>query len=130
MDRRDRTSAIDPRQTVSHRSGFRLDNLGHLGAVGGAAALAFAAVLALATVVAGLAAALALAVILAFTGMLCGLVAVDVSQTSLCGLHIDLRGIAGSSVRNRGSADKARESGRQKKRIELVLHVELTSLGG
>ena len=50
--------------------GEELSELGHAGAVSGAAALALATVLALAAVVAGLAAALALAVVLALTGVL------------------------------------------------------------
>ena len=73
----DANGAAENRSTVPRRAiglGKELDGVGHLGAVGGAAALALATVLALAAVVAGLAAALALAIVLAFTGVLGGVV--------------------------------------------------------
>ena len=99
-----------------------LDGLRHLGAVGGAAALAFAAVLALAAVVAGLAAALAFAVVLAFTGVLSRLVLIDVLQACLGSLDRGLGGVGRCSMCNRGSANQAGESSRQQHCIELVLH--------
>ena len=68
----------------AHRSASPdLDELRHLGAVGCAAALALAAVLAFAAVVAGLAAALSLAIVLAFTGVLGRLVLSGVAEAGL-----------------------------------------------
>jgi hypothetical protein len=55
---------------LSHGKSVGVKLLRHLGAVGGAAALALARVLAFAAVVAGLAAALALAAVLALTSVL------------------------------------------------------------
>src|SRR3974390_884038 len=102
---------------------FRLNKLRHLGAVGCAAALALAAVLALATVVAGLAATLPFTVVLAFTRVLGRLVLIRIPQTGFGGFHCGgLRRVGGSVRCNAGSADQARESGRQEKCIQLILH--------
>lgn len=63
----------------------KLDELGSLAAIGGTTALAFAAILALAAIVAGFAAALALAIVLALARMLRGLIR-GVLQSGLHGL--------------------------------------------
>jgi len=84
-----------------------LDELRHLGAVGRAAALAFAAVLGLAAVVAGLAAALALAIVLALTGVLGGLVSAGKAQPGLCSLDAGAVGTIGGRLgRYGGSTDQ------------------------
>ena len=97
----------------------------HLGAVGGASALALAAVLAGAAVITGFASALAFTVILAFTGVFGGVeVRTTVAQT---GLH-DLGGVCGcGGLRGRvgrdgASAGQASESSGEKHCVELVLH--------
>ncbi len=83
-------------QQGSRRSLLWLDEGRLLGAVGGAAALAFAAVFALAAVVAGFTAALALAVVFAFTRVLRSvLVLSDVAQPGFGSLGgVDLRALS------------------------------------
>ena len=104
-----------------------LDDAGHFGAVGGATALALAAVLTLAAVVAGLAAALPFAVVLSLTGVL-GCIhagALHARLESLDGgaaLHW-----AGGVCSHSGAAHQTGESCAEKECIDLVLHDDLTS---
>ena len=102
-----------------------LEEIGHLGAVGCAAALALATVFAFAAVVAGFAAALALAVVLALTGVLCGLVGIGIPQTGLGHLgRGSLRRCRarGSRMSRNGSAHQSGQSCGEEQSIELILH--------
>jgi hypothetical protein len=85
----------------------------HLGAVGGAAALALAGVLAFAAVVAGLATALTLAGVLAFTGVLFFyFLAGGLVCTVILGGHsgLDARQQIGSLDACAGACEQARDS--------------------
>ena len=112
-------------------AGHRMDtNLGaarHLGAVGGATALALATVLALAAVVTGLAAALSFAIILTLAGVLCG---VHAGALHACLESLDggaaLRW-AGGVCGHGGAAHQTGECCAEKECIDLVLHDDLTS---
>ena len=96
-----------------------------LGAVGRAAALAFAAVLAFTTVVAGLAAACSLAIVLAFTGVLGRCVLSGVAQASLGRFNRRVFCVVGGCrVRRDGSTHQTGESSGEQHRIELVLHMK------
>ena len=103
-----------------------LDELRHLGAVGRAATLAFAAVLRLASVVTGLAAALSLAIVLALTGMLGWLVCIGIAESGLGSLDHWIVGVRarGGRVSRDGSTHQTSESSREQHCTELVLHVD------
>ena len=102
------------------------------GTVGGAAALALAAVLALATLIAGFAAARTLAIVLAFTGVFRRRSLIQAGEAQAGLRHGNLvRALGGRLGRYGGSADQAGESRRQKQCIDLILcHDPLTSFGG
>ena len=89
-----------------------------MGAVGGAAALALAGVLAFAAVVAGLAAAFALALILARAGMLVGLLV-----GHHAGLGSALAGSRGGGGSREGASEEARESGASEHRLGGTFHL-------
>jgi len=100
--------------------------LGHLAAVGRAAALALAGVLGLAAVVAGLAAALALARIFAFTGMLFFHRGVSLLVRILCGgRSLRARKQIGSLNSGAGSREQARDRRTSDKELIRLCHFSL-----
>ena len=103
-----------------------LDSAGWLGAVSGAAALALAGVLALASLVAGLAAASSLAIVLALTGVLGRRgILTGAEQAGLGNSGLGVVGVRGGIGRNRRSTDQAGKGCRQQESIQLVLHFDL-----
>jgi hypothetical protein len=96
-----------------------------LGAIGSAAALALAAVLAFAAIVSGLTTALAFAIVLALAGMLILVVHTDQANTG-CGRRLRSRGlgwaIAGGLGRSSGAANQTGESGGEHKCFQGILH--------
>src|ERR1700727_2219168 len=101
-----------------------LGSLGRLGAIGGAATLALAAVLA------GLAAALALAIILAFTSMLVSGVLGDHTNPGGGGLHAILTGAIARLRCSHRAANQTGKCGAEQKCIERSFHCEFPRFVG
>jgi len=101
-----------------------------LGAIGGATALALAAVLALTAVVVGLAPALAFTVVLAFAGMLVLVGEVDRAQASFCAGYLRFACIAGLGLgAYRGSTQDAGNCRGKNQCFHGAVHWEKTSSG-
>ena len=95
------------------------------GAIGSAAALALATVLAFAAIVSGLTTTLAFAIVLALAAMLVLVVHADQANTG-CSCGLGSRGlgwpIAGSLGRNSCAANQTSESGGEHKCFQGILH--------
>ena len=111
-----------PAPRVLVEVGLSEAGLWHLGAVGRAAALALAGILAFAALVAGLAAARSLAIVLAFTGVLGSRGLLTEAETGPGEVGRAVRGRVCRLSCNRGATGETGESCGQKQSIQLILH--------